>query len=143
MSLLFTLLHAHRRAPVPSAPCSLPPCNISITVHTHLSTDETSFSRSDPFPLALLLAFFLSFVLSKRIALVLSRTRPDLFSSGFYFGSLALLLLSSLNTFVYDIPCAPSFFSLSLRTITSPRFSIFSPSLFLFHSLFFTDSASF
>lgn len=77
MSLLFTLLHAHRRAPVSLLPVvPLPLRNISITVHTHLSADEASSSRFDPFPRDLFLSLspFLSYVLSERIALVLSRT---------------------------------------------------------------------
>lgn len=60
--------------------------------------------------------------------------RPYLFSTGFYFDSLALSLLSGLNTFVYDIPC--SFFLLALAPY--PRVSQFlhflTISLFLFHS---------
>lgn len=141
MSLLFTLLHAHRRAPASLLPVlSLsPPRNISIIVHTHL-LDEASFSRSDPLPPPCPLARPLSLapVLSYRSESRSFYPRPYLFSSGFYFGSLALSLLSGLNTFVYDIPC--SFFLLTLAPY--PRVSQFlhflTISLFLFHSLSFS-----
>lgn len=140
MSLLFTLLHAHRRAPVSLLPVvPLPLRNISITVHTHLSADEASSSRFDPFPRDLFLSLspFLSYVLSERIALVLSRTHMAV--SFFRRLLLGLLLLSRCypaSTPLCTTFLAPSFISLSLRTLASSRFFIFSPvSLAFFFSL--------
>lgn len=147
MSLLFTLLHAHRRAPASLLPVlSLSPRNISITVHTHL-LDEASFSRSDPLPPPCPLARPLS------LALVLSyRSESRSFSPVLpaavpFFQRLLLRLSCSLAAIRPQHLCVRhSLLLLSSHSRSVPSRLPVSPfshhlSLPLSFSLFFTDFA--
>jgi len=100
MSLLFTLLHAHRRAPRPAPPS----CNISITVHTHASllllllllllfsssSQTTQLPRASSPHLSLSLSLSRMLVLCERGSRSFSPSRPYLFPGGFFFQALLL-----------------------------------------------------